>query len=89
MSNPWSNTPWSHITSNNSNTGYTPPTPIQPIYTPTPIVVPNIPPPVTNPAVPIGHNPSGYTSANPIADFICAPSHSTPWPHNAGNNFRR
>lgn len=25
-----------------------------------------------------------YVSPNPIADFFCAPSHSTPWPHNGG-----
>ena len=84
MSNPWSNTPWSNITSSNSNTGYTPPTPHVPVYTPQPIVFSNIPPPVTNPAVPPGYNPSGFVSPNPIADFICAPSHTTPWPHVKG-----
>lgn len=28
-----------------------------------------------------------YVSPNPIADFFCAPSHTTPWPHN--NGYRR
>lgn len=25
-----------------------------------------------------------YKSPNPIADFFCAPGHTTPWPHNDG-----
>jgi hypothetical protein len=28
--------------------------------------------------------PKPYVSPNPISDFFCAPSHTTPWPHNAG-----
>lgn len=80
------NNPWSNITSYNSNTGCPKLPPTTPIYTP-PSIPSNIPPPVTNPAGFVGNVP--YSSANPIADFICAPSHTTPWPHNAGLQYKK
>ena len=57
---------------------------LEPFYTP-PVMKtqPYIPPPVTNPAGFVGSS-TPYQSANPIADFFCAPTHTTPWPHNAG-----
>lgn len=41
--------------------------------------LPPPPPPIIRPSYP--DRPSG---PNPIADFFCAPSHTTPWPHNGG-----
>jgi hypothetical protein len=38
-------------------------------------IVPPLPQPIP---------PKLYTNPNPIADFFCAPSHTTLWPHNAG-----
>jgi hypothetical protein len=45
-----------------------------------PLFVPLCGPKMTYvPPPPVRSKP--YTSPNPVADFICAPTHTTPWPH--------